>query len=178
MRLFDYISQGGAIMYLLLLMNICGISILLWRFFVIKDFKKKLMANSEELFASFSTDLNITDKVVKKELLEGEIGQRVHGLEYGLNILKIIASIAPLLGLLGTVLGIFTAFKVIAEQGLNDPSLFAGGISMALITTVGGLIVAIPHFIGYNYLIGVLDGIEVELNKLMTIKLFKTEQKV
>lgn len=81
----------------------------------------------------------------------------------GLNTVKIIAIISPLLGLLGTVIGILMAFTTISEQGLSDPSAFAGGISVALITTVGGLIVAIPHNIGYNYLIQLVDSIEITL---------------
>jgi biopolymer transport protein ExbB len=93
--------------------------------------------------------------------------------ERGLSTIRIIASIAPLLGLLGTVIGVLTAFEAISQKGLGDPSIFAGGISLALITTVGGLIVAIPHYIGYNYLIGMLDKLEANLNTQMSMKIYE-----
>jgi biopolymer transport protein ExbB len=99
------------------------------------------------------------------QILKDEVQNKVHNLESGLTTIKIIASVAPLLGLLGTVIGILSAFQVISEQGLANPSMFAGGISMALLTTVGGLIVAIPHFVGYNYLTGLLDDLEIRLEK-------------
>ena len=87
--------------------------------------------------------------------------------ERGLSTIKIIASIAPLLGLLGTVVGVLNAFDKISQKGLNDPSIFANGISVALITTVAGLVVAIPHYIGYNYLIAMLDRIEVRVSDVL-----------
>lgn len=78
---------------------------------------------------------------------------------------QIIASITPLLGLLGTVLGILSSFSIISQKGLDNPNLFAEGISLALITTFGGLIVAIPHFVGHNYLKSYLDQSERKLEK-------------
>jgi len=67
------------------------------------------------------------------------------------------------LGLLGTVLGIFISFDEISKVGLDDPMNFSGGISLALITTIVGLIVSIPHYIFYNYFIGTLDNMEITL---------------
>ncbi len=64
----------------------------------------------------------------------------------------LVASIAPLLGLLGTVIGMIDAFKQASEKGMNDPAIFAGGIYQALYTTAFGLVLAIPFFIIYNYL--------------------------
>jgi biopolymer transport protein ExbB len=58
-----------------------------------------------------------------------------------------------------------------SQTGLNNPASFAQGISMALITTVGGMIVAIPHFIGHNYLIGMLDSLESKLEKKILVKI-------
>lgn len=72
--------------------------------------------------------------------------------------------------MLGTVIGVLEAFEAISKSGLGDPSVFASGISMALITTVAGLIVAIPHYVGYNYIIGMLDTLEIELKKEITNK--------
>ena len=95
-------------------------------------------------------------------------------MEFGLNTVRVIASVAPLLGLLGTVIGITKAFEMISRVGLDDPTLFAEGISLALITTVGGLIVAIPHYIGYNFLIGMIDRMDGNWDK----EAFKILQKV
>ena len=165
MRLFEYINQGGFIMYLLLIFNVVGFAILFWKITTILGAKKnvnQLTQDVKDKFASFGA---VKESSIAVNILKDEVQSTVHKLESGLNTIKIIASVAPLLGLLGTVLGILSAFKVISEQGLSNPSLFAGGIAMALVTTVGGLIVAIPHFIGYNYLVGVLDDLEIQLEK-------------
>ncbi|MCT4642037.1 MAG: MotA/TolQ/ExbB proton channel family protein [Bacteriovoracaceae bacterium] len=162
MRIIDYIDQGGAIMYILLIFNIIGFAILGWKVLAIISFKKESNNLLIKIKENFS---DITDKQTKLSLVKDEISASVHSLEGGLNTVKIIASVSPLLGLLGTVVGILSAFQVIADKGLSDPSLFAGGIAMALVTTVGGLVVAIPHFIGYNYLVSSLDDIEMKLEK-------------
>ncbi|NKB67437.1 MAG: MotA/TolQ/ExbB proton channel family protein [Candidatus Latescibacteria bacterium] len=69
-----------------------------------------------------------------------------------LLVLSTIGTVAPLLGLLGTILGMITAFEAIARAGTGDPQVVAGGISTALLTTAGGLIIAIPSIIFYRYL--------------------------
>ena len=91
--------------------------------------------------------------------IHSAVALKVNGIESGLNTIKIIASLSPLIGLLGTVIGILNSFDSISHLGLGDPTVFSSGISIALITTVAGLIVAIPHYIGYNYFIGSLDKI-------------------
>lgn len=69
-----------------------------------------------------------------------------------LPVVNTIASVATLIGLLGTILGMIMSFDEIAKGGKGDPAVVAGGISVALITTAGGLIVAIPSVIGYSFL--------------------------
>ncbi len=172
MRLFEYVNQGGSIMYLLVLLNIIGVSLLLWRGFVIFDFKKNRHSLVDDIISSFHKLGTSNENGNSLGILKDHISAQVHKLEFGLNTIKIIASISPLLGLLGTVVGILSAFTVIAQEGLNNPSLFAGGISMALITTVGGLVVAIPHYIGYNYLVGILDDLELELEEDIVPRIF------
>lgn len=172
MRLFEYIEQGGGIMYILLLANIIGFAILLWKIFTILDAKKRIADLVMEIKGRFYDMGDLKDNSMAVQLLKDEVESKVHSLEFGLNTIKIIASVAPLLGLLGTVLGILSAFRVISQEGLSNPSLFAGGISMALITTVGGLIVASPHFVGYNYLVGVLDDLEIKLEKTAIKEIF------
>lgn len=165
MRLFDYIEQGGPIMYILLTLNIIGFALLFWKTFSLIDAKKHFDGTVEDLKNRLKSLVDINDSDVALNILKDEVQITVHRLESGLNTIKIIASIAPLLGLLGTVIGILSAFRVISDSGLSNPSLFAGGIAMALLTTVAGLIVAIPHFVGYNYLVGALDDFEIHLEK-------------
>ncbi len=172
MRLFDYIQQGGPVMYLLLLLNIVGFALLFWKTFTVVDAKKKFNETVMELKSKLKTIVDFNDSNIAINVLKDEVQMTVHKLEAGLNTIKIIASIAPLLGLLGTVLGILSAFKVISDAGLSNPSLFAGGIAMALITTVGGLIVAIPHFVGYNYLVSALDDYEIQLEKNLVKEIY------
>lgn len=176
MRLFEYINQGGFIMYILLVFNIVGFAILFWKISMILGARKNVEGLTAEVKDKFFKIGKIEESAIAVNILKDEVASRVHKLESGLNTIKIIASVAPLLGLLGTVLGILSAFKVISEQGLSNPSLFAGGIAMALITTVGGLIVAIPHFIGYNYLVGVLDDLEIQLEKDSVKEIFGNKE--
>lgn len=89
----------------------------------------------------------------------------VHELERFIGMLGTIASIAPLLGLLGTVIGIIRAFNDITLQGTGDPRILSGGIAMALITTAAGLLVAIPAVVGYRYLRGRVEGLVVQMEK-------------
>ncbi len=165
MRLLDFINAGGSITWILVGMNILGISIILWRIFVMRDFKKKLDAEAKIVANDISSQFKTKTLLSHLELVKDAISRRVHELELGMTSIKVIATTAPLLGLLGTVIGIYEAFQVISATGLDDPGKFAAGISYALITTIVGLIVAIPHYIAHNYLSGELDSLELQLEK-------------
>ncbi|MBW3566802.1 MAG: MotA/TolQ/ExbB proton channel family protein [Proteobacteria bacterium] len=89
-----------------------------------------------------------------KEMVEDTGRHVAHELDRYLNTLGTIAAISPLLGLLGTVVGMIEVFSVITVQGVGNPGALANGISQALITTAGGLMVAIPALIAYRYLRG------------------------
>lgn len=91
---------------------------------------------------------------VVKEAVEDTGRHVVHELERYLNALGTIAGITPLLGLLGTVIGMIQVFSAIMESGVGDPAPLAGGISQALITTAAGLTVAIPSYFFYRYFRG------------------------
>ncbi len=98
-----------------------------------------------------------------KERLE-EVGRREAAeLERGLPVLGTIASISPLLGLLGTVGGMILTFSVIQQQGLGNVGSLAGGISQALITTFAGLTVGIPALVANRYLLSRVDSLLLEL---------------
>jgi len=107
---------------------------------------------------------------VMKESIEEAAGHVIHDLERYLNTLGTIAAVTPLLGLLGTVVGMIKVFAEIMAQGTGNASALAGGISQALITTAAGLSVAIPALVMHRYFIGRIDGIVVELEQ-ETIKL-------
>lgn len=92
----------------------------------------------------------------------------VHELDRYLITLGTIASISPLLGLLGTVLGIMHVFAAISVAGLGNPAMLAGGISQALITTVAGLTVAIPAYILHRYLRGKVEDLVVHMERETT----------
>jgi biopolymer transport protein ExbB len=105
------------------------------------------------------------DREVMKDSIE-EVGRHVaHDLERFLNTLGTIASISPLLGLLGTVIGMIKVFAVITTQGVGDPGVLAEGISEALITTAVGLTVAIPSLMFYRYFRGRVDELVVTMEQ-------------
>jgi len=87
-------------------------------------------------------------------------------LSTNLRMMGAISNLAPMLGLLGTVLGMIHAFSVIARAGSGRPELIASGISEALLTTAAGLIVAIPTLAGYHYLKGRIDRYVVEMEEM------------
>lgn len=100
-----------------------------------------------------------------KESIE-EVGRHVvHELERYLNALGTIASITPLLGLLGTVIGMIQVFSVITTAGVGDPNVLAGGISQALVTTAAGLTVAIPALFFHRYFRARVDELVVTMEQ-------------
>lgn len=98
--------------------------------------------------------------------------EQIHFLEKNLNFLGTIGAIAPLLGLLGTVIGIIESFMAVSGGGVTDPSMLASGISQALITTAGGMVVAIPAMIAHRYyqrrILDYSVVVESQANQLIT----------
>ncbi len=179
MEWMEYIQKGGVIMQILIALNVLGWAIMGWKFLQLLFVRAK----KPRLLASLIVEIRkkevpLHDEHIVKELIGDELAYRMNRLESGLPTVKIIASIAPLLGLLGTVIGVLMAFEAISKVGMGDPGIFAGGISLALVTTIGGLIVAIPHYIGYNYLIGMIDALEVEIEKEILPALYHDESLV
>ncbi|TLP41289.1 MotA/TolQ/ExbB proton channel family protein [Arcobacter arenosus] len=149
----EYIDKGGLIVYILIFLNIIGFTIIIWKFLTIPRKNAMVKKIKDKLNEQNKHNINI------------EIEYEVKKLETGLTYIKNIASVAPLLGLLGTVFGVYKAFEEITQKGLGDPTVFSGGISIALITTIAGLIVAIPHHIAYNHFISMIDTIELKAKK-------------
>jgi biopolymer transport protein TolQ len=129
-------------------------------------------AGSTELDARLKNSLSATRKQFVslkgmehvKRTLENAVAQESLKLESGLILLAIAVSGAPFLGLLGTVWGVMSTFGHIAQQGNASLAVMAPGVAAALITTVAGLLVAIPSMFGYNWLVHNLRVLTVELD--------------
>ncbi len=175
MSLMEYIEAGGVIMNILIAMNSVGIALMVTKWIQFYLFSRKKSEYAEEIASEF-TSIASGDKravlLIVKELLQS----RLKRVEKGMPTVKIIATTATLFGLLGTVVGVLMAFEAIGKVGMGDPSVFASGISMALVTTVGGLIVAIIHTIGYNYLVAYLDDIEAQIEELLLLRFYGTKK--
>lgn len=116
-----------------------------------------------EIFASALVNANASREVIKESIEES--GRAVaHKLEKYLNTLGTIATVSPLLGLLGTVIGMVELFGAFTATG-HDVAQFARGISIALYNTAGGIVVAVPAMIAHRYFRGKVDGFIVEMEQ-------------
>ncbi|HEY0682811.1 MAG TPA: MotA/TolQ/ExbB proton channel family protein [Steroidobacter sp.] len=105
------------------------------------------------------------DRVVIREAIEDTGRHVVHELDRFIGTLGTIASLSPLMGLLGTVFGMIRTFNAITTAGIGNPASLAGGIAEALITTAAGLTVAIPALLAYKYLRGRVQTLVVQMEK-------------
>jgi len=105
------------------------------------------------------------EREIMKDSIEDTGRHVAHELERYLDTLGTIAAVSPLLGLLGTVIGMVKVFTAITTHGVGNPTVLAGGIAEALITTAAGLTVAIPALIGYRYYRNRVDGLVVDMEK-------------
>ena len=145
---------GGIVGYVISAVFVVAILLALWRFKVLMGMSSAVTAQLKAKTANAGNPLGRVLKVaadnpgLDPESLELKLHEAVlkerPDIEAGLSLLKIIAMVAPLLGLLGTVTGMIITFQMITLFGAGDPKAMAGGISQALITTVLGLVVAIP----------------------------------
>jgi len=161
--LFERIKQGAFVGYIILLIGVVGLSIAAWRLIVLGNINKRVKQQQKELnkpqdnnpLGRVLNSYYAIPKPVNIDVLEAKMDEAVlrelPALEMGQTIIKLFAGIAPLLGLLGTVTGMIATFQAITNFGTGDPKLMAGGISQALVTTVEGLIVAIPLLLAHNW---------------------------
>jgi len=189
--MWEIVKAGGPFMVPIILCSIAAVGILLERLWTLQRKRvlpQELLKKVTQLADSNQVNPKVIDALEKNSplgrVLAAALANRdrgreimmervedtgrhvVHELERFLNTLGTIASISPLLGLLGTVTGIIRAFNAVMMGGMGDPRLLAGGISEALITTAGGLAVAIPSFIAYRYLRGKVERIVVDMEKI------------
>ncbi|MDX8336775.1 MULTISPECIES: MotA/TolQ/ExbB proton channel family protein [Cetobacterium] len=191
-----YIKAGGPILYILLILSVISLGVILERslcFFKnktsinpllkkeIKEFlntkkyneaielSKKEKGLVGKILTKFLIRYCLTEDYKNSDELLREIElEEMDILEKNTYLLGIIAYTAPMIGLLGTVTGMIQAFGKIAESGTGDPNAIAGGISQALLTTAGGLIIAIPSIIAYNIFNKKIEKISLEVEKTAT----------
>ena len=183
-ELMTLFRDGGFMMYPLILSSLIALGVIIakgWTLFVAHRESKKLLDTIEELSQGGRVDAaietaRVTRGPVAAILLSGllRVRERHTGadiqkaitvtgsieldfLERGLPVLGTIANVAPMLGFLGTVIGMILAFQAIEIAGQVDPSLVAEGIKVALITTAAGLTIAIPVHLAYNYFVTRID---------------------
>jgi biopolymer transport protein ExbB len=158
----ERVKQGGEVGYIIIALGVLGLMMAAWRLVVLLSVSRKVKVQQQSL--ATPVDDNPLGRVlmaygelpeqIESEVLEAKMDEAVlrelPALERGQSIIKLFAGIAPLLGLLGTVTGMIATFQAITNFGTGDPKLMASGISQALITTVLGLVAAIPLLLAHN----------------------------
>lgn len=101
-----------------------------------------------------------------RESIEIAAEDEMERMKQGLNILDTIITMAPLLGILGTVLGIISSFDLLGHSGIEDPKAVTGGIAQALITTAAGLFIALMTLVPFNYFVAKVNRAAREINRI------------
>ena len=188
--MFELIRSGGWLMWPIILCSIISLAIIIERFWTLKksavtpvglmDRVEKLL-ESQDLDATGVAEIRSSSplgriiaaglvnldqqRTVMKDAIEEAGRHVVHDLERYLNALGTIAAATPLLGLLGTVFGMIRVFTAITAFGVGDPTVLAGGIKEALLTTAAGLSVAIPSLIFHRYFRGRVNELTVTMEQ-------------
>jgi len=150
----DRIHQGGIVGYCIISLGALGLLMAVWRWFGLSNDSRRVTAQLKRdtastdnplgrVLAAYESNQSADTETIELKLSEAAL-KEMPGLTKGLLFIKVISVVAPLMGLLGTVTGMIKTFQVITLYGAGDPKLMAGGISQALMTTVLGLVVAIP----------------------------------
>ncbi|MFP4460547.1 MAG: MotA/TolQ/ExbB proton channel family protein [Candidatus Zixiibacteriota bacterium] len=186
--MLGYLKEGGWMMYILT--GVLGIGVIiaivkLWFLLMARINTKAFIKKIQNLIDTKGVDeaINETEKtrgpvsaVVHSGLtradknlafveraMENEAAVQMGHLEKGMTWLAMVIAIAPMLGFLGTVIGMIEAFRTIKEMKDIVPSEVAGGIQIALLTTAYGLVIAVPMQIFYNLFVSMIDGLVVEM---------------
>lgn len=159
---WERIKQGGVIGFIILILGLFGFVYGVFRLFKLTLTKKKMALQMRTSTASTDNPLGRVFTAAEQAessstenlelVLDEAITREIPLLEKGLPALKLLAAVAPLLGLLGTVTGMIATFQSISLFGTGDPKLMASGISQALVTTMLGLCVAIPLLFLYGWM--------------------------
>ena len=197
--MIEFIVQGGAVLWVIMALSVVACIIVVERILYLRRISvdedklfvriksslleghyNEALAICDQNLSPFSNLLKIgienrhQPENVQRDILKDAAALEAPKLESGLSALGTISSIAPLLGLLGTVTGTMKAFGVLGKFGaVSDPAALATGVSEALITTVGGIVVAVPVVIFYNYFVArvgmILTKLENQVNALVLL---------
>lgn len=184
----EWFFRGGIAMWPLLVCSIAGVAIILERTWALQ--RRQVIsptlaaaidnqpAASEQLQALSQSDTTVLGKLIQAvfahaslpktenvEAMQALARQVVGRMERGLTTLSLIAELGPLLGLLGTVIGMVKLFQDVAQKGLGDPAMISRGIYEALTATMTGLGIAIPALIAYMYLRRRIEVLVLELER-------------
>lgn len=197
-HVLNFLAKGGFIIYPLILCSVIGLTIVIEKAFSLRR-KKVIIPEIVSVLDNIrgSEDIGLATSICERhrgpfarvirvglenrdlpkdeirESLNDQGRQEVYHLERGLVILETIAGIAPLLGLLGTVIGILKVFNVISTLGVGQARAMSGGISEALITTIVGLSIGIPAVVAYNYFSSKAERLVLEIEKNSALLLRK-----
>ncbi len=186
----ELFQRGGIMMYFLAITSLFAVALIIERFISLRK-KKILVPEIISVVENFSSlkDMDLARNICLKykgplsnlilaaldhyqlpkaeirEILEDQGRQEIRTLKRGLVALEAIAAVAPLLGLLGTVLGMVEVFAVIKEQGVGQTAALSGGISQALLTTVAGLSIGIPTLLFYYYFSQKANNLILDIEK-------------
>jgi len=188
--LIQYFKDGGPVMWPLLLCSVTALTVILYKayqFLTIRGGVDTVLSRVEKCVQAGERDeaqkaceslRGPVSAVVRtglsrqgqspslvREAVEDTGMRELASLESFLPVLQTIGNIAPLLGFLGTVLGMIDAFFNVAKAGLGDPSVISSGIAEALITTAAGLIIAVPAFVFYNYFAARVNGYSLQMER-------------
>ncbi len=171
----ERIAQGGKIGMIIVALTVVGVLFGLLRILMLLGVSASVKGQTRKAQASSKNPLGrimLAGESVRdgdEEALELKLDEAIlresPKLEFGLNLLKLAAGIAPLLGLLGTVTGMIKTFQAMMIYGTGDPQLMAGGISEALVTTMLGLIAAIPLLILHSFCSSLARGVQNTLEE-------------
>ncbi|WP_114784801.1 MotA/TolQ/ExbB proton channel family protein [Vibrio tetraodonis] len=173
--LMDRVKAGGVVGQVILSLLLIGMIIAFIRGITLSKARQKIRTQLKSpqvpgdnplgrVLAVYKKDKCLSVEALELRLLEVVVDEQAQ-LEKGLSMLKLLAALAPMLGLLGTVIGMIETFQVITQFGNGDPKVMAGGISMALVTTVLGLVAAMPLLLGHNILSSQAELIRNTLEK-------------
>ena len=159
--LLERVNQGREVGYIIIIVGLFGIGVALWKLFTLynmgKAVKKQAKSKSHDQNNPLGRVLAVGEQHMGKDIetLELKLAEAIMAerpaIERGIPVVKIISVVAPLAGLLGTVTGMIVTFQQITLFGTGDPKIMAGGISQALVTTVLGLVVAIPTTLLHSF---------------------------
>jgi biopolymer transport protein ExbB len=193
--MLDFIVKGGFILWIIMGLSVVAVAIIIERLLyfrriatdeaklysrvrasIEKGHYDEALAICDQNLSPFSSLMRSgiehrkKSEELQKEMLKDAAALEVPRLERGISALGTISNIAPLLGLLGTLTGTMKAIGVLGQFGaVSDPSVLAAGVSEALITTVGGIVTAVPCVIFYNYLVGKVNLIMVKLENQVNL---------